>query len=210
MKLFMRVVGTGFICMAASFAQESSGFTFDVGAGFSEPVGATGRQLSNAAWNLEAGFGGNLNPWVGAKIDLGYSSFGINSGTLANIGIPNGDLHIFSATLDPVVHLNPHGHFDFYLTGGGGIFHNHEDFGQPTGVIVPGTDTYFSFYPTTSPVSSVPGSYTFTRPGIDAGAGIAIGTKFHGKFFAEAKYDRIFVGPYHIDYVPVSFGYRWQ
>jgi hypothetical protein len=47
------------------------------------------------------------------------------------------------------------------------------------------------------------------KPGIDAGAGIAFGTKWHGKVFAEARYDRIFMGNFHTDYVPVSFGFRW-
>jgi hypothetical protein len=209
MKTIARVAGIALVSLAASFAQEGPHFTFDLGAGFSEPVGATGRQLNNAAWNIEGGAGLNVNPWLGAKVDLGYSSFGVNSGTLYNIGVPNGDLHIFSATFDPIVHVNPHGHFDFYLTGGGGIFHGHQEFAQPTGVIVPGTDTFFGFYPTTTGVSQVPGSYTFNRPGIDMGAGFAVGTKFHGKIFAEAKYDRIFVGNYHIDYVPVTFGFRW-
>jgi len=40
--------------------------------------------------------------------------------------------------------------------------------------------------------------------------GIALGTKWHGKFFAEARYHRIIMGNYgHTDYVPVSFGFRW-
>jgi hypothetical protein len=31
-----------------------------------------------------------------------------------------------------------------------------------------------------------------------------------GKIFAEARYDRVFMGnDWHADYVPVSFGFRW-
>jgi hypothetical protein len=44
---------------------------------------------------------------------------------------------------------------------------------------------------------------------IDAGAGIAFGTKWHGKFFAEARYDRIFMRNSHTDYVPIACGFRW-
>jgi hypothetical protein len=29
---------------------------------------------------------------------------------------------------------------------------------------------------------------------VNGGLGIALGTKWHGKFFAEARYDRIFMG----------------
>jgi len=48
------------------------------------------------------------------------------------------------------------------------------------------------------------------KPGVDIGLGFAVGTKWHGKFYAQAKYDKIFLGVYyHTDYVPVTFGYRW-
>jgi hypothetical protein len=51
--------GIGFIFVASSFAQETSKFTFDVGAGFTTPVGNTGRHLDEA-WNLQAGAGYNF------------------------------------------------------------------------------------------------------------------------------------------------------
>jgi hypothetical protein len=40
------------------------------------------------------------------------------------------------------------------------------------------------------------------------GAGIAFGKKWGGKFFAEARYNRIFIGDRHTDYIPVTFGFR--
>ena len=55
-------------------------------------------------------------------VQLDYNSMGINSTTLNNIGFPGGNVRIFSATLDPIVHLNPRGPFDVYLIGGGGLF----------------------------------------------------------------------------------------
>jgi hypothetical protein len=43
---------------------------------------------------------------------------------------------------------------------------------------------------------------------VDIGAGIALGSKWHGKFYA-ARYNRIFIGyERHTDYIPVSFGFR--
>jgi hypothetical protein len=44
---------------------------------------------------------------------------------------------------------------------------------------------------------------------MDWGAGVAFGTKSHGKIFAEAKWDRVFIGNSHMDYLPVTFGFRW-
>lgn len=198
----------GLIFTASSFAQETSRFTFDLGAGFTNPVGGSGRRFDEG-WNLQGGFGVNFVPWVGAKIDLAYNSFGINSATLANIGVPGGSVNVFSATLDPIIHLNPHGNVDVYLTGGGGLYHRYQEFTQPTVGVVTGFDPFFGFYPVAVPTNQILSSYSVNRPGIDVGAGFAIGTKFHGKFFAEAKYNRIFLENYHTDYVPVTFGFRW-
>jgi hypothetical protein len=128
---------------------------------------------------------------------------------LNNIGVPGGGLHVFSATLDPIVHLNPKGHVDVYLTGGGGLYHRYQEFTQPNVAVTTGFDPFFGFYPVAVPVNQVLASYSVNKPGIDGGAGIAIGTKWHGKIFAEAKYNRIFMGNYYTDYVPVTFGFRW-
>jgi len=47
------------------------------------------------------------------------------------------------------------------------------------------------------------------KPGLNAGAGIAFGNKWHGKFFAEARYNGIFGGERNTDYLPVTLGFRW-
>lgn len=190
-------------------AQETSLFTFDIGGGFTQPVGNTGRHLDEG-WNIQGGGGVNFGPYVGAKIDLGFNSFGVNTTTLNNLGFPGGDLHVFSATLNPIVHLNPHGHFDLYLTGGGGVYHRYQEFTQPAVATTIGFDPFFGFFPAAVPVNQVLASYSVTKPGVDGGAGIAFGSKWHGKFFAEARYNRIFMGgDRHTDYVPVTFGFRW-
>jgi hypothetical protein len=197
MKRVFQLTGLGFILAAASFAQESNaGFTYDIGFGFTTPVGDTGRHV-NEGWNLQGGFGYNFSSWVGVKIDLGFSQFGLNGVTLNNIGSSGGSVNVFSTTLDPVVHLNPNGHVDFYLTGGGGIFHQNEDFFP-----------YLNYYPPFA--GQFAGNYSVNKPGIDAGAGFAMGTRFHGKIFAEAKYERVFLGNYHTDYLPVTVGFRWK
>jgi len=208
MKTLALATGLGMLAMGAASAQEVSHLAFSVGAGFTTPVGNTGRQLDDG-WNIGGGFGMNFSPYVGALIDLDYNSFGINSGTLANIGVPGGGLHVFSATLDPIVHLNPKGRVDVYVTGGGGLFHRYQDFTAPSVGVATGFDPFFGFYPVAVPTTLILSSYSVNKPGIDVGAGIAFGSKWHGKFFAEAKYDRIFMGQYHTDYVPVTFGFRW-
>jgi hypothetical protein len=197
------------LCLVGSMsAQEGSRFSFNIGGGFTQPVGNTGRHL-DGGWNMQGGGGVNFGP-VGAMINLGYNSFGVNSETLNGLGFPGGGLRVFSATLDPIIHLNPHGHIDVYVTGGGGVFHRYQEFTQPSVATVVGFDPFFGFYQAAVPTTQILASYSVTKPGIDIGAGFAVGTKWHGKIYAEARYNRIFMGnDRHMDYIPVSFGFRW-
>jgi hypothetical protein len=188
-------------------AQEFSKFTFDVGAGFTTPVGGTGRYL-DTGWNVRGGAGVNFNHWLGVNLNAGYDSMGINTATLTNIGVPGGTVSAFSLTLDPVVHLTPHLPVDVYVTGGGGYFRQEQTFTQPGQAIVGGYYPFFGFYPVS--YNQVIGQYSVNKPGIDAGLGVNFKTWGHSKVFAEARYDRIFLSNgYHTDYVPVTFGFRW-
>jgi len=208
MKHFALVMGITILSAGCIRAQEGSPFTFDFGGGFTQPVGNTGRHLDEG-WNIGGGAGFNFGPYVGAKIDVGYNSFGINSATLNNIGFPGGGVHIFSATLDPIVHVNPHGHVDVYVIGGGGLYHRYQEFTAPSVATVTGFDPFFGFFTAAVPTTQVLRSYTVNKPGVDIGAGIAIGTRWHGKFFAEARYNHMFLRSGHTDYIPVTFGFRW-
>jgi hypothetical protein len=111
-------------------AQEQHLLTVDLGAGFTQPVGNTGRHL-DTGWNIRGGVGLNFSQYIGALLQLDYNSMGINSATLARVGFPGGNVNVFSATLDPIVHLTPRGHFDVYLIGGGGLYHRTQEFTRP-------------------------------------------------------------------------------
>jgi|SRR5579871_2141453 len=200
---------TGVVLCAAGMAaaQEASHFAFNIGGGFTEPVGTTGR-YTDMGWNVGAGAGVNFNSWVGALVDVHYNDLGINSTTLQNIGVPGGGLHIFSATLDPIVHLTPKSHFDLYVTGGGGLYHRMQDFTAPGTATFTGYNPFFGFYPVTVGTTRILSSYSSNKPGWDAGVGIAFGSVWHGKFFAEARYNRTFDN-HRTDFLPVTFGFRW-
>jgi hypothetical protein len=186
-------------------AQETSHFAFQAGVGFTEPVGRTG-MYTDIGYNTSAGFGYNFNSYLGALINLNVDSVGVNSVTLNNIGLPGGNVNVFSATLDPIVHLMPHGRVDVYVTGGGGEYRREQIFVAPLFPTINGGAPYFGI----APSSQISSSSSVNKPGFDAGMGIAVGSKWRGKFYAEAKYNRIFLsGPFHMDYVPVTFGYRW-
>jgi opacity protein-like surface antigen len=192
-----------------SFAQEStSHFAFDVQGGFTSNPGTTARNV-NTGWNLGAGVGYNFNTHIGALLDFGYNESGINQNTLSNLGYPGGDVRIWDVSLDPIYHFTPAGPVDFYVTGGGGIYHFNQEFTTPPGATVTGYNSFFGFTQPGIPTSSVPNFYTVNRPGFDIGAGLAFGTKWHAKIFAEAKWERVIFGDGHYDMIPVSVGVRY-
>jgi hypothetical protein len=189
-------------------AQEFPRFTFDAGAGFTTPVGTTGDNL-DTGWNVKTGVGYNFLPWVGAMVNFGFNNMGVNSTALSNLGYGGGTVRTFSVTLDPIVHLTPKSHVDFYVTGGGGYFWEQQQFTDPgvaTGLV---GNPFFGYYPAEFGTNIVVSSYSVNKPGLDGGVGVAFGSKWGGRFFAEARYVRVFSGAgYHTDYLPVTFGFR--
>lgn len=209
MRFLLYTAGVSLVFGVIANAQEVQRFSFDVGGGFTEPLGNTGRNL-DIGWNVGAGAGFNFSQYVGAMIDVNYNRFGINGSTLNAVGFPGGDVGIFSATLDPIVHLTPHGRFDLYVIGGGGMYRQNQEFTAPTIAGITGFDPFFGFYTAAVPSTQVLASNSVVKPGVDGGLGVAFGTKWHGEFFAEARYNRIFMNNnQHTDFLPVTFGFRW-
>jgi len=194
----------GFLGMGTLSAQEVSHFSFELGGGFTQPVGNTGRYL-NVGWNVQGGVGFNFSSYIGVLGELGYNSRGFNGTTVSSLGYPGGDVHVFSATIDPIVHLTPRSHFDLYAVGGGGLYHWSEQFSAPTGLVTPFATGSFPVL-----IPNVGDEYSVNKPGFNAGMGVALGTKWHGKIFAEARYVHIFMNNnMRADYIPVTFGFRW-
>ncbi len=207
-KLWAACAGMLVLASATMQAQETTRFSFDLGTGFTAPLGNTGSR-TDYGWGLKAGAGVNLNSHLGIMLNVGYDSLGINSNTLSQIGVSGGNLNIFSARIDPVLHVGTYRHADFYVTGGGGLYHQDRVFSQANSGVTNIVDPFMSYSPVSTPVGSVSSSYSVNKPGIDAGMGVAFGSKWHGKFFAEARYNRIFNNNTHTDYLPVTFGFRW-
>lgn len=195
----------GIIAFTSANAQEVPKFTFGVGAGFTNSVGTTAYSLSNG-WNAQADATFNFSRVLGARIDAAWDGMGIGGVSLSNYGIASGDMHIFSASLEPVVHLAPFHHIDLYAFGGGGVYHLADQFGTASATPILGS-TFFGYYPGQAGTFT---NYIVNRPGFDVGAGFAFGGALHGRFFAEAKWNHVFLtDSYHVDYVPVTFGFRW-
>jgi len=193
----------------AAAAQEIPRFTFNINGGFTQPRGPLGVR-TDSGWNAGAGAGYNFNSYVSLTGQFAFNDLGINSSTLNGLNVPDGNIHVLSATLEPVVHLVPRSPVDLYLTEGGGLYHVPRELTQPGLASAVGFDPFFGFYPTAVPVTQVLSSYSVNKPGWNAGIGFAVGTKWHGKVFAEARYTQVVIGnERYMDYIPVSFGFRW-
>ena len=126
---------------------------------------------------------------------------GINSTQLTNVGFPGGNVHIWDFTLDPIVHVTPHKPVDFYLSGGIGVYHRTQDFTAPTTSTFTAFDPFFGFYNVGIPTTAILSSNSVVKPGVNVGGGIAFGSRWRAKFYAEARYHRIAMGnDLHSDY----------
>jgi len=202
------ITGVGLLAVGILSAQETPRVAFNIGGGFTEPLGHTGTKLDNG-WSVEAGVGYNFHPRFGALIQFNDIQSNINTATLNSLGFPGGNVNLWSLTLDPIIHTNPRGPVDVYFIGGGGLYHWRQEFTAPTVAVFTGFDQFFGFFQQAVPATQVLTSYTVNKPGVNGGMGVSFGTHWHAKVYAEARYHRVIFGDRHADILPVTFGLRW-
>lgn len=198
------------ISISAAQTAEPPRFTFDLGGGFTEPVGHLDGRI-DTGWNVQAGAGVNIVPWLGMMVHFTYMGSGLNGTYLRSVSEPDGNFRLWGFSLDPVVHFNPRGRTDFYLTGGPGVYRRTVEFTQPTVATVTAFDPFFGyFYPVVVPANQVLGSFGTTAFGLDGGAGVSyrIGTG-NLKVFAEARYIKMYTQGSSTSVLPVTFGLRF-
>jgi hypothetical protein len=198
------------VCAAGLPASaQFSHFTGFVGGGFTTPINPIGSRLDNG-WNISAGAGVNASHHLGIMLDFLYNENGINRTFLDQVQAPNGTTRVWGFTLDPVVHVTQEGPVDFYVTGGGGIYHRTVEYTQP--VVSQGVffDPWFGFYPAAVGSNQVIGSFGQYKGGVDGGVGLSFKLgRSKVKAFAEARYHHIFTRAVDTDIIPVTFGFRW-
>jgi len=210
-KIFMTAFCVGGLLLALpSFAQNDNKFTFNVGAGFTEPVRDFGRL--DVGFNVTAGAGVNLDPHLGVIAEFGFNNMGLTRRALAIAGVPDGSTRIYSLTLNPVIRLNPRGRLDAYIVGGGGYYRRTIEFTEPTIATVTLFDPFYGvFFPAAVPANTVLGSFTQNKIGWNVGAGLSVRVSQDGnaKIFAESRYHYIYTSPRETKILPVTFGLRW-
>lgn len=207
MKTFSLFLAFGCVAALPGFAQAR--FTGFVGAGATVPLNPIASRTSNVGWDISAG-GGVSNNHYGLMLDFLYNDTGINSSVLNQVGAPQGNVHTWGFTLDPVIHVTQEGPADVYFTGGGGIYHRNVEFSQPGVAAVGYFDPYFGFYPGLVGTNQILASYSQYKGGVDGGMGVSfkLGSS-RVKAFAEARYHYIFSRPVATTMIPVTVGLRW-
>jgi hypothetical protein len=223
-------------------ADGSPKYTFAVGGGFTLPTGDTHKTL-NTSYTFQVGAGRNFNKTFGVLAQFDWASFGYRSPTLPNqlaiyqrlgatdgYGDPitslDGNTHIWSFSLNPIVNYYTSDTWGAYAIGGVGFYHKVANFTVPA----PGQFCNFYFCYTYNANATLD-HYTSNAVGFNGGLGFT--RKFSrfssGKLYAEVRYvwinndarpysegsttsDYFNVFPQnslHTSYIPVTFGFRW-
>ena len=169
--------------------------TGSFGVGFSTPVNPLANRL-NTGWNIAGGVGVTRN-YFGVTADAMFNDFGINRRTLTQVGARSGSQKFWAVTADPTFHVNDRGPLDFYVIGGGGLYGRYTKYRASSAAAGPGFDLVRS--------------EQILRPGVNLGAGFAFSLSEYSniKFFAEARYHRMFTPSTDASFIPVTVGIRF-
>jgi len=168
--------------------------TGSFGGGFSTPVNPLANRL-DTGWNIAGGIGVTSN-YFGVTLDGMLNDFGINGRTLAQAGARTGSQKYWAVTVDPAFHVNDRGPLDFYVIGGAGLYGRYTKYRASSG-----SRSGFDLV----------SSDQILRPGVNLGAGFAfnLSEQSNIKFFAEARYHRMFVAGADASFIPVTVGIRF-
>jgi hypothetical protein len=193
----------------------SDHLAIEAGAGFNVPAGNTGTwQLVGYSINLGGGW--MFNNRIGVLAEYGFNHANIPQDTLTNIGEPQGNVHVWSLTLDPIVYYKTSGHLGGYVTGGGGFYRKLTSFTQPV-YVGDYCDYFYGCYPQYENVTL--SHFSSNQGGLNIGTGVTYKPNPDGKakFYAEARYVWVdspksttsSIGTGTVGMFPVTFGFRW-
>ena len=195
--------------MASTAQEESRRWTGNVGVGFSPLVGALDKRLDNG-WHISFGGGYQVNAHFSIGGQVMYNGFGVSSGVLKELSVPDGNSHLWAFTAEPRFIFRPRHKMNAYLVGGVGYYRRVVQFTQPSVAAVTLFDPFFGFLPILIPADQVLG--TIIRDGIggSAGFGFSVAIKDSGtEFFTEARFHYANGGGIPTRMIPLTIGIRF-
>jgi hypothetical protein len=192
----------------------SDHLAIELGAGFNVPAGNTGTWQS-VGYSINLGGGWNFNNRIGVLAEYSFNRANIPQNTLTNVHEPNGNVHVWSLTLDPIFYYKTSGRIGGYVTGGGGFYRKLTSFTQS--VYEGDYCGYFGCYPVYG--NEILSHFSSNQGGVNIGTGVTFkpGAEGKGKFYAEARYVWVDApanapgafGTGTVGMFPVAFGFRW-
>ncbi len=186
----------------------------DAGAGFDAPLGNTTR-AQNFGFNVKLGAGYNFSHRVGVLAEYEFHDASIPNSVLAAEQAPQGNVHLWGFSLDPIFYYKTSGAWGGYVTGGAGFYRKLTSFNQP---VFLGTvcDFYFGCFPEFG--TQLVSHFSSNQAGLNFGTGFTHNLGEGGaKVFAEARY--LWVnspnsngnspGSGTVSMIPVTFGIRF-
>ncbi len=192
-----------------------SHLAIEAGAGFTVPLGNT-RTWQTTGYNINLGGGWMFSDRIGVLAEYSFNGTTIPTSTLNAVNEPDGNVHVWSLTLDPIVYLKTSGHFGTYVTGGGGFYRKLTSFTQPV-YVGDYCDYFYGCYPQYQNVTL--SHFSSNQGGVNFGGGVTykLSEDGHAKVYAEARYvwvnsptsSNSSVGTGTVGMIPVTFGIRW-
>lgn len=187
----------------------------EAGAGFNVPTGNTGTWQS-VGYSINLGGGWMFTDRIGVLAEYTFNRAAIPASTLTNIGEPQGNVHVWSLGLNPIIYYKNSGRFGGYVTGGGGFYRKLTSFTEP--VYAGDYCSYFyGCYPVYQNVTL--SHFSSNQGGVNLGTGVTFKPNADGKykFYAEARYVWVDsptssasgIGTGTVGMIPVAFGFRW-
>jgi opacity protein-like surface antigen len=186
----------------------------ELGGGFNVPVGNT-TTWQNVGYSINLGGGWNFTDRIGLLAEYSFNHANIPQNTLTNVGEPNGNVHVWSLTLDPIFYYKTSGHIGGYVTGGGGFYRKLTSFTQP--VFLGDFCNFYGCFPQFTNVTL--SHFSSNQGGVNIGTGVTYKPNADGKakFYAEARYVWVdspassasAIGTGTVGMIPITFGFRW-
>ena len=187
----------------------------EAGAGFNVPVGNT-TTWQNVGYSINLGGGWNFTNRIGVLAEYSFNHANIPQNTLTNVGEPNGNVHVWSLTLDPIFYYKTSGHIGGYVTGGGGFYRKLTSFTQPV-FVGDYCDYFYGCYPQYENVTL--SHFSSNQGGVNIGTGVTFKPNADGKvkLYGEVRYVWVdapattanAVGTGTVGMIPITFGFRF-
>jgi hypothetical protein len=192
-------------------------WTFNVGGGFTPTVGGINNVLTDG-WNFAMGTGFDFNEKVGLTFEFMSNHLGLENSVLNNYsarlgGIPtDGDLHMWSLTLNPTWRFGIRRGVGGYLIGGGGYYHVNAQVTTPgVAYMPPYCDPWWGCWGGgVVSADKIVAEHKDDTGGVNFGGGITFNLGPNGtKLYVESRYHYVLTHGRTISLLPLTVGFKF-